>query len=1465
MAARGSAIWLDVLPAMNKLAPNMTKGATVAAKTAGTAAGRQFSASLATGAKGGAGASALVKELEGASKQVQRVITKEKTAIYQARNAEKAAAQGVQVAEARLAEQRTKASAASARVTQTEQALAAARQKHGAESKQAALAEQSFARAQAQSQAVTANGLRAEQALTVARGKVGVASMKTTNVEGQLREAYRESATIQQQLGKATNLSVRETALMNSALGKQAALGAPVAAGLSKIGGGIKQITAGALGTLRPLAGMASGFAAIVGVQKVITLGNEYTKTMNELQAVAGLTDKQMTRVGATARALGSDLTLPATSGKDAADIMLELAKGGLTANAAMVAAKGTIQLAAAAQVEGGRAAEIQANALNQFGLSAKSAGMVADVLANTANAAAGGVNDIATSMKYVGPVARSMGINIQGTAAAVGLLANNGLKGDTAGTALRGMLVSLAAPSKKAGDAIASLNIEAFDSQGKFVGMRKVIDQLSEAQKTMTKEQFAGAAATAFGREPLAAVTALASSGAGAYDRMTKAVGRQGGAAMVAQSQMKGLGGSMDKLQSQLEDVALGIYQTVTPALTAAVNGIAGGLDGASGKVTAFLKVAGGLGKLAMTGAGGPSFTMDTGLTATSPAVTGILAARKIIVAALGDVRTFIQTAVVPSFKNMMVAVGPLVAILVGGFLGALRAAASVLANVIGPALVSVTGFLRDHQGVVIAAAAVIGYLVLAYKAQQLQLAILEAQGLRKFIAATKLGVFWTNASAAAMTLWKGAMIAGKAVAFTYIAATRGMAAAQIAFNIAASANPLGLLILGITLVVAAIAALVAGVIWAYNNIGWFKAGVDAVWRGIVAVATWAWQTVLKPTFDAIVTVVRFVGSIFTWWWQNVTMPVFRGIAAVVGWFWNTFSAIVQLIVAMVRVTLGAVFTWLYRSVVKPVFGFISVLISAWWLSVKLVFSAVVGFLRGTLGVAFMWLYRNAVKPAWAGIKTAISVVWSWLQPLFSKLEKWAKVTLPAAFSAMKAGISAAWKAIKETAKAPIRFVVNTVINDALIGNFNKVADAFGTKHITPIALPKGFAGGGVIPGYQSAKRDDAGLHPLRRGEGILVPEVVRAINPATVHALNAAGNRGGVSAVRQLTGYAKGGIAGRKNAGSDGGGPGGLVAGAKAAWKWTKGAAGNAWDWTKNAAETAANIVTDPMGTLGKLVKSVIGKIPGAGRMTDIASGMGTKFLNGAISLLKKIGGSDGGKNTGANGQIARGSLMKVSGFTGGPGVGPLGGYLRIAAARAWERMQKASGGALGLTEGYRSLADQQMRYAAYRSGRGNLAATPGSSIHGFGNAADIGAGQAWVRANGARYGWQNTGLGFSQREPWHFEFKGAPAAAGGMARGGVVGSRVLNMTPTLLDRGGVLPRGVSFIENRTQKPEYALPEDRLVDIVGRAGADDGGGDHITVNATVGGTGNHHEDLRDIRRAVTDRRRGGRGRNQR
>ncbi|WP_154673996.1 phage tail tape measure protein [Nakamurella lactea] len=319
---------------------------------------------------------------------------------------------------------------------------------------------------------------------------------------------------------------------------------------------------------------------AIVGIGAAIKstakAGMDFQSQLNTLGAVSGASATQMKKVGDQARALGADIEIPGASAATAAQAMTELAKGGLNVQQSMAAAKGTLQLAAAAQIDGAEAAEIQAKAINTFGLAGKDAAHVGDVLANTANAASGEITDFAAALAQGGLVAHSMGISIDDTSTALGIFANQGLVGSDAGTSLKTMLVSLQSPTKQQAAALDQLGVKAFDAQGNFVGMRTITEELANAQATLTQEQYAAAASTAFGTDAVRAAVAVAAGGTEAWDNMAAAVGKAGGAAELAGAQTKGLKGAFGLVENAVQDAQIALMEKLSPALEAGTRSLA-------------------------------------------------------------------------------------------------------------------------------------------------------------------------------------------------------------------------------------------------------------------------------------------------------------------------------------------------------------------------------------------------------------------------------------------------------------------------------------------------------------------------------------------------------------------------------------------------------------------------------------------------------------------------------------------------------------------------------------------------------------------------------------------------------------------------------------------------------------------------------------------------------------------------
>ena len=310
---------------------------------------------------------------------------------------------------------------------------------------------------------------------------------------------------------------------------------------------------------------------------KAVTIAVDYQDAMNLLQATTQSTGSEMEALGRKAKELGADLELPKTSAGQAGQAMLELAKGGLSVKDVMTAAKGTIQLATAAQIDEAEAAEIQANALMAFGLAGTEANRVADLLAASANTTTAEITDMAYALRMSSAVFAAAGVPIEDLTAAIGEMANAGIKNSDAGTSLKQMLLALYTPSKEAARLMRQMGINMYDAQGKMVPLRELIRQFSEGTKSLTQQQRDHALATIFGSDAVRAANIVMAAGVDKFDAMKEAVMRQGAAADITAARTKGLRGAWQAFGSQVETVMLEAVEPLMGGLEGLVRTLAG------------------------------------------------------------------------------------------------------------------------------------------------------------------------------------------------------------------------------------------------------------------------------------------------------------------------------------------------------------------------------------------------------------------------------------------------------------------------------------------------------------------------------------------------------------------------------------------------------------------------------------------------------------------------------------------------------------------------------------------------------------------------------------------------------------------------------------------------------------------------------------------------------------------------
>lgn len=214
---------------------------------------------------------------------------------------------------------------------------------------------------------------------------------------------------------------------------------------------------------------------------------------------------------------------------------------------------------------------------MSGFGIAADKAGMVADVLAKATGRSNTSVETLGESMKMVAPVSAGLGISLQETAAAIGILGDAGIQGGMAGTTLRAGLLRLASPTKDVTDAMDALGVEFFDSAGNMKSLTDIVGLLETSMAGMTNQQKASTLEMLFGKNAVSGWMAIIDAGSDKLGVFTEELfNAEGTAADMANVMLDNLGGSMVELQSAIEglmisfgEIMIPVIQQVTEALT--------------------------------------------------------------------------------------------------------------------------------------------------------------------------------------------------------------------------------------------------------------------------------------------------------------------------------------------------------------------------------------------------------------------------------------------------------------------------------------------------------------------------------------------------------------------------------------------------------------------------------------------------------------------------------------------------------------------------------------------------------------------------------------------------------------------------------------------------------------------------------------------------------------------------------
>ena len=293
---------------------------------------------------------------------------------------------------------------------------------------------------------------------------------------------------------------------------------------------------------------------------------SDFESAMSTVQATAGATADDMKKLSDKAKQMGESTKFSATESAEALNYM---AMAGWKTDDMLSGLEGIMDLAAASGEDLATTSDIVTDALTAFGLTAKDSGNFADVLATASSNANTNVSMLGESFKYIAPIAGSLGYSVEDVAVNLGLMANAGIKGGQAGTAMRAALSRMIKPTDDAKEAMKNLGISMTDESGKVKSLSELTGDLRTSFSKLSDAEQTQVASTLFGQEAMSGMLAIIRASDDDYNKLTTAINASDGAAKkMSEIKMDNFAGQLTLLKSKAEGVGIQFGEQIVPYL---------------------------------------------------------------------------------------------------------------------------------------------------------------------------------------------------------------------------------------------------------------------------------------------------------------------------------------------------------------------------------------------------------------------------------------------------------------------------------------------------------------------------------------------------------------------------------------------------------------------------------------------------------------------------------------------------------------------------------------------------------------------------------------------------------------------------------------------------------------------------------------------------------------------------------
>lgn len=323
---------------------------------------------------------------------------------------------------------------------------------------------------------------------------------------------------------------------------------------MSSLGTGIKK-------------GLAAASTAVVGFGKsTVAAGSQFDTSMSQVAATMGKSTDEIKDLREFAKKMGSET---AFSASEAADALNYMALAGYNSETSMKMLPNVLNLAAAGSIDLAEASDMVTDVQSALGLKFDETSELVDKMAKASSKTNTSVAQLGEAMLTVGGTAKNLKGGTTELSAALGLLADNGIKGSEGGTALRNIILSLSAPTDKAAKALKELGVKVFDDQDNMRDLESIFADFNASLSTMSQGKQTQVLNEIFNKVDLKSVNALLGTSVDRWDEVTTEINNATGAAQkMAGTQLENLNGSIKMFKSALEGAQIEISEGLAPTL---------------------------------------------------------------------------------------------------------------------------------------------------------------------------------------------------------------------------------------------------------------------------------------------------------------------------------------------------------------------------------------------------------------------------------------------------------------------------------------------------------------------------------------------------------------------------------------------------------------------------------------------------------------------------------------------------------------------------------------------------------------------------------------------------------------------------------------------------------------------------------------------------------------------------------